>query len=86
MLEALGRILEALADEAFVVACFDQYPFSLASQLLGINQIMLQLLDDRPLVEALMERCLEYGVAYGLPLETPASNLEALLRAPAQLP
>lgn len=47
---------------------------------------MLKLLDDRPLVEALMERCLEYGVAYGLPLETPASNLEALLRAPAQLP
>jgi hypothetical protein len=47
---------------------------------------MLKLLDDRPLVEALMERCLEYGVAYGRALETPASNLEALLRAPAQLP
>ena len=30
MLEALGRIKEAIGDEAFVVACFDQYPFSLA--------------------------------------------------------
>jgi len=47
------------------VACFDQYPFSLAAQLLGMNEIMLKLHDDRPLIEAVMELCLEYGLAYG---------------------
>lgn len=65
MLEALGLIAEKLEKEAFVVACFDQFPFSLASQVLGINEIMLKLHDDRPLVEALMEACLEYALAYG---------------------
>jgi MtaA/CmuA family methyltransferase len=65
MLEALARIIEALGQEVFVVACFDQYPFSLASALMGINQIMIKLVDDLPMVKALMERCLEYGLAYG---------------------
>jgi uroporphyrinogen decarboxylase len=65
MLEALRLIVERLGKEAFVVGCFDQYPFSLASELLGINEIMLKLHDDRPLVEAVMERCLDYGLAYG---------------------
>ena len=35
MLEALERIRQALGDEVFVVACFDQYPFSLACALMG---------------------------------------------------
>ncbi len=65
MLEALGLIVEKLGKETFVVGCFDQFPFSLASQLLGISEIMLKLRDDRPLVEAVMERCLEYGLVYG---------------------
>jgi uroporphyrinogen decarboxylase len=65
MLEALRIIVEKLGKEAFVVGCFDQYPFSLASQLLGINEFMLKLRDDCALVEAVMERCLEYGLAYG---------------------
>lgn len=65
MLEALRLIVERLGKEAFVVACFDQYPFSLASQLLGINETMLRLYDDRALIETVMERCLDYGLAYG---------------------
>jgi uroporphyrinogen decarboxylase len=65
MLEALRLIVERLGQEVFVVGCFDQCPFSLASQLLGINEIMLKLHDDRPQVEAVMERCLDYGLAYG---------------------
>jgi len=85
MIEALGRILDALGDEAFVVACFDQYPFSLASQLLGINEIMVRLLDDRPLVEALMERCLEYGLAYGRALGEAGAHLLSGGDSPAGL-
>lgn len=64
MIEALERVVEALHGEAFVVACFDQYPFSLACALMGVEQLMLALWDDRPAVEALLERCREYTVAY----------------------
>lgn len=85
MIEALGRILDALGDEVFVVACFDQYPFSLASELLGINETMLKLLEDPPLVEALMERCLEYGLAYGKALGEAGAHLLSGGDSPAGL-
>jgi uroporphyrinogen decarboxylase len=65
MLEALRLIVKRLGQEAFVVGCFDQCPFSLAAQLLGLNEIMLKLHDDRPLVETVMELCLDYGLTYG---------------------
>jgi uroporphyrinogen decarboxylase len=68
MLEALGRVVETLGREVFVVACFDQYPFSLACALAGMEQLMLALWDDRPLVEALLDRCAEYALAYGAAL------------------
>ena len=64
MLDALGRIVEALGDEVFVVACFDQYPFSLACALMGMESLMLGLWDDRPMVDALLQRCAEYSTAY----------------------
>ena len=64
MLEALGRVVEALGDEVFVVACFDQYPFSLACALMGMEPLMLALWDDRSLVEALLDRCEQYAIAY----------------------
>jgi uroporphyrinogen decarboxylase len=85
MLEALRLILEALGAEVFVVACFDQCPFSLASQLLGLNETMLKLLDDRPMVEALMERCLEYGLAYGRALGEAGAHLLSGGDSPAGL-
>ncbi len=75
MLEALGRISEAVGKEVFVVGCFDQYPFSLAASLLGVNQVMLAAVDDRPLVEALMERCLEYALAYGTAMAEAGARL-----------
>jgi MtaA/CmuA family methyltransferase len=68
MLEALERVRRAIGSEAFVVACFDQYPFSLAGALLGLDQLMLRLRDDPPFVRSLMERCLEYGRAYAIAL------------------
>jgi MtaA/CmuA family methyltransferase len=64
MLEALSKVTAALGKEVFVVGCFDQYPFSLAAALMGINQIMLKVLDDPPFVEALMQRCSDYALAY----------------------
>lgn len=85
MLEALARVVEAVGREVFVVACFDQYPFSLAAALMGVNEIMLKLKDDRPLVEALMERCLEYGTAYARALSDAGADLLSGGDSPAGL-
>ena len=64
MLEAVRRVVEAVGEEVFVVACFDQYPFSLACALMGMEQVMLALWHDRALLEALLERCAEYTIGY----------------------
>lgn len=64
MLEALSRVVAALGERVFIVACCDQYPFALAAALMGINEIMLKVVDDPPFVEALLHRCVEYQVAY----------------------
>jgi MtaA/CmuA family methyltransferase len=65
MLEALERVVRTLGRKVFIVACFDQYPFSLSAALLGLKQAMLVVRKDPPLMQALMERCLQYGLAYG---------------------
>ena len=85
MLEALARICDTVGKEVFVVACFDQYPFSLASALMGLDKIMLKLTDDPPMVEALMERCLEYGLAYGKALSSTGADMLSGGDSPAGL-
>jgi uroporphyrinogen decarboxylase len=40
MLQALGYIRQGLGADVFLVACFDQYPFSLACALMGLEQVM----------------------------------------------
>lgn len=85
MLEALTRVREALGKEVFIVACFDQYPFSLACALMGLEQTLLTLHDDPPMVEALMERCLEYGLAYGRALGDVGADLLSGGDSPAGL-
>ncbi len=75
MLEALQRVVAALGSDVAVVACFDQYPFSLAAALMGINELMVALDDDPPLVRALMERCTEYGLAYGRALAAAGADV-----------
>jgi MtaA/CmuA family methyltransferase len=85
MVEALGRVVEQLGKEVFIVACFDQFPFSLATALAGINEIMIKVVDDRPFVVALMERCLEYGAAYGRALSDAGADMLSGGDSPASL-
>ena len=85
MVEALGRVREMLDDKVFVVACFDQYPFSLACALMGIDQLMMKLIDDRPMVDALLARCSEYAVAYGRALSDAGADLLSGGDSPAGL-
>ena len=85
MLDALERIVSALGDEVFIVACMDQYPFSLAAALMGINEIMLMLYDDPPFVAALLERCTEYALAYGTALAAAGADMLSGGDSPAGL-
>ena len=85
MLEAVGRVVEALGDDVFVVACFDQYPFSLACALMGMEPLMLALWDDRGLVDALLERSIEYTLAYGKALAAAGAHMLSGGDSPAGL-
>jgi uroporphyrinogen decarboxylase len=85
MLDALSRVVDALGKDVFVVACFDQYPFSLAAALMGINEIMLKVCDDPPFVEALMERCSDYTAAYACALSNTGADLLSGGDSPAGL-
>ncbi|MCX6927188.1 MAG: uroporphyrinogen decarboxylase family protein [Verrucomicrobia bacterium] len=85
MLEALSRVVDKLGKEVFIVACFDQYPFSLAAALMGINEIMLKVFDDPPFVQAVMERCSEYALAYATALSRAGADLLSGGDSPAGL-
>jgi len=85
MLEALERLVTALGRDVCVVACFDQYPFSLASALMGLQETMFRVVDDPSFVEALMERCLEYGLAYGRALAAAGADVLSGGDSPAGL-
>ena len=85
MLEALQRVKEAVGKDVFTVACFDQYPFSLACATMGIERLMIKLLDDRPFVEALIEKCFQYTTAYALALGAAGADMLSGGDSPAGL-
>jgi MtaA/CmuA family methyltransferase len=85
MLEALRRIKEAIGDDAFLVACFDQYPFSLACALMGLQRVMTEIMDDRSALEALMHKCGDYAVAYARALADAGADMLSGGDSPAGL-
>jgi MtaA/CmuA family methyltransferase len=85
MLEALQRVVDAIGKEVFVVACLDQYPFSLGCALLGMDRLMLSLVDDRPLVDAVLHRGVEFAVAYGRALAAAGADMLSGGDSPAGL-
>jgi uroporphyrinogen decarboxylase len=85
MVEALRRIRERVGGEVFIVACFDQYPFSLASELMGLSESLLKLSDDPGFVQAVMRRCREYGLAYARALSEAGADLLSGGDSPAGL-
>jgi uroporphyrinogen decarboxylase len=85
MIEALERVVEAVGNEVFIAACFDQYPFSIASALMGISQLMLRLHDDPQFVRALMVRCEDYALAYARALANAGADMLSGGDSPASL-
>jgi MtaA/CmuA family methyltransferase len=85
MLEALSRVVEALGKDVFIVGCFDQSPFSLACQIAGIATVMTKLTEDLPFLEALMEKCLDYSMAYARAMAESGADMLSTGDSPAGL-
>ncbi len=85
MLEALDRVQTALGGDAFVVACFDQLPFSLACALMGASELMLAMVDDPAMVEALLHHCSEHCLAYALAMAQHGADMLSGGDSPAGL-
>ncbi len=85
LLEVLSRVVEALGKDVFVVGCFDQSPFSLACQVGGMATVMSKLTEDLPFVEALMEKCLEYSLAYAKAMAESGADMMSTGDSPAGL-
>lgn len=85
MIEALHRVVAALRGRAAVVGCFDQYPFSLACALMGMQRVMTGMLDEEPLVALLIERCTQYTAAYAAALAEAGADMLSGGDSPAGL-
>ena len=85
MLDALQQLRRRLGNEVFIVACFDQYPFSLACAAMGVDQFMLRLLDDRPFAEALLDKCTTFTTTYAQALGAAGADMLSGGDSPAGL-
>lgn len=85
LLETVSRVAEELGREVFVVGCFDQSPFSLACQALGLANMMTRIMEDRPFVEALLETCLEHSTAYAEAMAACGADMLSTGDSPASL-
>jgi len=85
MLDAMRRIRAGVGPGVFLVGCFDQYPFSLACAVMGLERVMLAVNDDLPMVRALMERCAEYTVTYACALAEAGADMLSGGASPAAL-
>jgi len=85
MIEATARIREGLGDDRFVVACFDQYPFSAACALMGVERAMTALIDEPRFVRDVMRKAADYAVAYGRALADAGADMLSAGDSPAGL-
>lgn len=87
MLDAMRRIVGQIGKETFIVPCFDQYPFSIACAMMGHERFMMALFDpeERPLIDALMQRAFEYAEAYAVALAEAGADLLSGGDSPAGL-
>jgi len=85
LLEALRLVKQALGDQVFVVGCFDQSPFSLACAVGGISEIMVRTIEDSQYVQALLARCADYAIAYGLAMAQCGADMLSTGDSPAGL-
>jgi MtaA/CmuA family methyltransferase len=83
MLEAMRLLRQRLGDDVFIVACFDQSPFSLACALADINELMMLLVTNPPFVKLLLELCIAHASAYAIALAEAGANMLSTGDSPA---
>lgn len=85
MIEALREIRAALGPDVFIVACFDQYPFSLACALLGLSQAMVLALEHPAFLVDVMRQAQNFVTAYASALAHAGADLLSGGDSPAGL-
>ena len=85
MVEATRRVRQRVGDDRCVVACFDQYPFSAACALMGIERALTAPLEDATLLRETMRRAADYAVAYGIALSDAGADILSGGDSPAGL-
>lgn len=75
MTEATQRIRDRVGDDHCVVACFDQYPFSAACALMGIERAMIAPLEEPQLLQDTMRKAADFAVAYGKALAAAGADV-----------
>ena len=85
MIESLKKVKARIGGEAFIAGCLDQAPFSLACQLMGIENVMEALVFDPKPVQEVMARCVDYCVAYGSALAEAGADMLSTGDSPAGL-
>lgn len=85
IIEALVRVKSALGKEVFIVACFDQSPFSLACQLAGTVEMMSWLYTDPDWARELLDFCARVGIRYGTALAEAGADMISTGDSPAGL-
>ena len=68
-----------------LVACFDQYPFSAACALLGIDRAMIATREEPDLLDATMRKAADYAVIYGTALAEAGADMLSGGDSPAGL-
>jgi len=85
MIEALRILRQRLGPDVFIVACFDQSPFSAACALAGITEVLGRTITDRSFIDLLMRRGIEHAVAYAVALAEAGADMLSTGDSPAGL-
>ena len=83
MCAAVRKVVEEIGDETFVVACFDQSPFSLACAVGGISEVMMATQTDPEFAEALLEKCTGHVIAFARALADAGADMLSTGDSPA---
>ena len=75
MVEATKRVRDGVGEDRYVVACFDQYPFSSACALMGVQRAMLAPLEEPTLLQNTMRKAADFAVAYGKALAAAGADM-----------
>lgn len=85
IINALKIVKEEIGNDAFIVGCFDQSPFSLACALAGMEEAMTWSMTDPDLLTHLLEKCINHVIEYAKALAGAGADMLSTGDSPAGL-